>query len=74
MPDLPVAGNAGARPYVYVDDVGQTLDRALANGAEPATDPYPEGSLAVATFRDPAGNEIGIWQLNGVPLQQGAGA
>jgi predicted enzyme related to lactoylglutathione lyase len=62
MPDLPVAGAAGVRPYVYVEDVRATLDRALANGAEPATAPYPEGDLTVATFRDPAGNEIGVWQ------------
>jgi predicted enzyme related to lactoylglutathione lyase len=62
MPDLPVAGAAGVRPYVYVEDVRATLDRALANGAEPATAPDPEGDLTVATFRDPAGNEIGVWQ------------
>jgi uncharacterized protein len=62
MPDLPVATDAGVRPYVYVDDVRVTLDRALANGAEPATAPYPEGNLTVATLRDPAGNQIGIWQ------------
>jgi hypothetical protein len=24
--------------------------------------PYPEGDLRVATFRDPAGNVIGVWQ------------
>lgn len=62
MPDLAVAGEAGVRPYVYVDDVRATLDRALANGAAPATAPYPEGNLTVATFRDPSGNEIGVWQ------------
>jgi uncharacterized protein len=65
MADLPVAADAGMRPYVYVDDVRLTLDRALANGAEPATAPYPEGNLTVATVRDPAGNEIGIWQQGG---------
>jgi predicted enzyme related to lactoylglutathione lyase len=26
--------------------------------------PYPEGNLTVATFRDPTGNTIGIWQQN----------
>jgi len=62
MSDLPVAGAAGIKPYVYVDDVVKALDSALSNGAEPATAPYPEGNLTVATFRDPAGNEIGIWQ------------
>ena len=51
----------------------RSIGRSL-NGAEPATAPYPEGNLTVATFRDPAGNEIGIWQLDGGPSQQGAGA
>ena len=62
MPDLVVAGDAGVKPYVYVENVAQTLDRALALGAEITADPYPEGNLTVATFRDPAGNEIGAWQ------------
>ena len=62
MPDLAVAGDAGVRPYVYVDDVRATLGRALALGAEITTEPYAEGNLTVATFRDPAGNEIGAWQ------------
>jgi len=26
------------------------------------TPAYPEGDLRVATFRDPGGNVIGIWQ------------
>ena len=60
--DLAVAGDAGVKPYVYVDDVGATLDRAVATGATTSTEPYPEGNLTVATFRDPAGNEIGVWQ------------
>jgi predicted enzyme related to lactoylglutathione lyase len=29
---------------------------------EIAREPYPEGDLWVATFRDPAGNEVGVWQ------------
>ncbi|HUA05349.1 MAG TPA: VOC family protein [Solirubrobacteraceae bacterium] len=60
--DLAVAGDAGVKPYVYVDDVAATLDRAVATGAITSTEPYPEGNLTVATFRDPAGNEIGVWQ------------
>jgi uncharacterized protein len=62
MPDLVVAGDGGVKPYVYVENVAQTLDRALAHGAEITAEPYPEGNLTVATFRDPAGNEIGAWQ------------
>ncbi len=34
----------------------------MAGGGEIATQPYPEGDLRVATFRDPAGNEVGVWQ------------
>jgi predicted enzyme related to lactoylglutathione lyase len=60
--ELPVAGASGVRPYVFVGSVDDTLARAVAEGAEPATAPYPEGDLRVATFRDPAGNEIGVWQ------------
>lgn len=63
--DLAVAGDAGVKPYVYVDDVGATLALAVATGATTSTEPYPEGNLTVATFRDPAGNEIGVWQLTG---------
>lgn len=62
MRDLPVAGAGGVRPYVFVEDVHATLDRVTANGGEAATPAYPEGDLMVATFRDPAGNEIGVWQ------------
>jgi predicted enzyme related to lactoylglutathione lyase len=60
--DLPAAGEAGFLPYVFVEDVDATLERALAGGGEVATEPYPEGDLRVATFRDPAGNVIGVWQ------------
>jgi predicted enzyme related to lactoylglutathione lyase len=61
--ELPVAGAAGVRPYVFVESVGDTLDRVAVHGGELATAPYREGELSVATFRDPAGNEIGVWQL-----------
>ena len=60
--DLAPAGEAGFRPYVYVERVRETLDSAVANGATVETAPYPEGDLCVATFRDPAGNVVGIWQ------------
>ena len=51
----------GLLPYVYVDDVEQTVNRIRAKGGELVTDPSPGGLLVVATFRDPAGNVIGIW-------------
>jgi predicted enzyme related to lactoylglutathione lyase len=60
--DLPVAGEAGVRPYIYVERVDETLEKVAAGGGEIVTAPYPEGDLWVATFRDPAGNVVGVWQ------------
>jgi len=62
MADLPVAGEAGVLPYVFVEGVDETLEKVVARGGEVVTPPYPEGDLRVATFRDPAGNVIGVWQ------------
>jgi predicted enzyme related to lactoylglutathione lyase len=61
IPDAEVAGGDGVRPYVYVDDIDETLHSVVVGGGRVATAPYPEGQLRVATFSDPAGNEIGIW-------------
>src|SRR5437870_5785198 len=58
MADLPVAGEAGVLPYVFVERVDETLEKVVARGGEVVTPPYPEGDLRVATFRDPAGNVI----------------
>jgi uncharacterized protein len=62
MPDLPVAGEAGVIPYVYVRSVDETLEKAAAHGGELVRSPFPEGDLWVASFRDPAGNVVGVWQ------------
>jgi uncharacterized protein len=60
--DHAVAGEAGIRPYIYVDRIDATLGKVVAEGGAVATEPYREGSLWVATFRDPAGNVVGVWQ------------
>jgi predicted enzyme related to lactoylglutathione lyase len=60
--DLPAAGEAGIRPYIYVTQLDEALRKAAEQGAELVSGPYPEGSLTIATVRDPAGNVIGIWQ------------
>jgi uncharacterized protein len=64
MADLPVTGEAGVLPYVFVERVDETLESVVAQGGEVVRQPYPEGDLRVATFRDPAGNVIGVWQRN----------
>jgi uncharacterized protein len=60
--DMRVAGEDGVRPYIYVENVDDTIERLAARGGEIVRHPYPEGDLKVATFRDPAGNVMGIWQ------------
>jgi len=60
--DVPVAGEGGFRPYVYVASVDATIAAALAAGGEVETEPYPEGDLTVAVLRDPVGNVVGVWQ------------
>ncbi len=60
--DLPIAGQAGVLPYIYVTSLDDTLRAATGRGAEIVTPPYPEGNLWIATIRDPAGNVIGVWQ------------
>jgi predicted enzyme related to lactoylglutathione lyase len=66
MADLPAAGEAGVLPYVFVERLDETLEKVVAQGGEVVTLPYPEGDLRVATFRDPAGNVIGVWQQGSV--------
>jgi uncharacterized protein len=60
--DAAVSGEAGVRPYVYVESVDDMLERVSAHGGAPVEALYAEGDLRVATFRDPAGNVIGVWQ------------
>jgi predicted enzyme related to lactoylglutathione lyase len=60
--DLPVAGEAGVVPYVFLERVDETLEKVVAEGGEVVRLPYAEGDLRVATFRDPAENVIGVWE------------
>jgi uncharacterized protein len=68
--DAEVAGEAGMRPYVFVEGVDEILERVRAAGGRTATAPYPEGELRIATFADPAGNIIGVWELAASTRQQ----
>lgn len=62
MTDQQVSATPGLLPYIYVDNVRAAVERIAANGGEIVVAPYPEGNLTVATFRDPAGNVMGLWQ------------
>jgi predicted enzyme related to lactoylglutathione lyase len=45
-----------------VDHIDDIVERIVKQGGQIVRSPYPEGDLWVATFRDPAGNHMGIWQ------------
>jgi uncharacterized protein len=59
--DLEVAGDAGVLPYIFVENVNRVLERVKASGGNVVTEPYREGDLWVAKFRDPEGNVLGLW-------------
>ncbi len=52
----------GVLPYIYVRGIDAIVERIEANGGEVVRPPYDEGGRRVATFRDPTGNVMGIWQ------------
>lgn len=60
--DQVISREPGLLPYIYVDRIDDTIEQVEAQGGEIVKAPYPEGTLWVATFRDPAGNVIGLWQ------------
>jgi predicted enzyme related to lactoylglutathione lyase len=57
-----VSREPGLLPYIYVDGIDQAIARIATSGGAVVKPPYPEGDLWVATFRDPAGNLMGVWQ------------
>ena len=60
--DHAAAGEDGVRIYVFVENLDEALERIRSRGCEVTTEPYPEGDLWVALFRDPSGNVVGAWQ------------
>jgi predicted enzyme related to lactoylglutathione lyase len=57
----PASAGTGILPFVYVDDVAATLRIVERRGGRVEHAPRPEGSLLVATIRDPEANLIGVW-------------
>jgi len=56
-----VSREPGLLPYVYVDEIDAIASRITQLGGEIVAAPHPEGNLWIATFRDPAGNVMGLW-------------
>ena len=64
MPEREISREAGHLPYIYVGDVDAAVARIQAAGGSIEREPYREGALRVATFRDPSGNLMGIWSAS----------
>jgi len=57
----------GLLPYIWVDSIHATAAAIAAHGGEIIDTPHPDepgGTSWIATFRDPAGNVLGIYQEN----------
>jgi predicted enzyme related to lactoylglutathione lyase len=61
--DRAISSEPGILPYVYVDSIDAAMVRITGRGGEIVREPYPEGDLWVATFLDPAWNQIGVRQM-----------
>lgn len=61
-PRLPPASTLGLLVYVMVDSVEKTIDAVRRHGGEIVQPLDPAAREMTATFRDPAGNVIGLYQ------------
>jgi predicted enzyme related to lactoylglutathione lyase len=62
-----ISRTPGLLPYIWVDGIDSTVAQAAAHGAQIIERPHPDhpGSTScIATFHDPAGNVIGLYQEN----------
>jgi predicted enzyme related to lactoylglutathione lyase len=57
-----ISREPGVLPYIYVEGIDAVAASIVASNGAIVREPYAEGGLWVATFRDPAGNVMGIWQ------------
>jgi uncharacterized glyoxalase superfamily protein PhnB/predicted enzyme related to lactoylglutathione lyase len=62
------SGKAGLLPYIWVDAIDTVLARVTAQGGEiveGSRPDAPDSTSRIATFRDPAGNLMGLYQEGG---------
>jgi uncharacterized glyoxalase superfamily protein PhnB len=61
----PISREPGLLPYIWVDGIDEVLARAASHGGEVVEAVHhdqPDSTSWIATFRDPAGNLIGLYQ------------
>jgi predicted enzyme related to lactoylglutathione lyase len=59
-----ISREAGVLLYIWVDDIDDTLARIETHGGDVAEAPHRVSGAneRIATFRDPAGNLMGLYQ------------
>ncbi len=62
----PVAADPGLMVYIMVGSAAAALEAVVSAGGQIVEPVNPHAREAVATFRDPAGNLIGIYQQPGL--------
>ena len=62
-----IAREPGMLPYIWIDGIDATLSRVAAHGGEVVKSTHLDspGGEWIATFRDPAGNLMGLYQEGG---------
>lgn len=61
----PISREPGLLPYIWVDGIDEVLARVVSEGCEVVEQVHhdqPDSTSWIATFRDPAGNLIGLYQ------------
>lgn len=61
----PATREPGLLPYIWVDSIDEVLAKVTAQGGKVIAKRHPDepgGNFYIATFHDPAGNLIGLYQ------------
>jgi uncharacterized protein len=58
----PPATTPGLLIYIMVDNIVKTIDEIVAAGGEIVEHVRPNEPVIIATFKDPAGNVLGLYQ------------
>ena len=72
MRGRPAAAEPGLLVYIMVASAAAAAEAVVAAGGEIVKPVHPRAREVVATFRDPAGNLIGIYQQPGLAETEGS--
>ena len=62
--DRPIVREPGLMCYIYVANIDDAISHIPTLGGRVVAPKREEGDIWVATFTDPAGNRLGVWQFD----------